>query len=81
METVIGAITKQHGLLVVGALVEVVSQFVMDGVEIFRSDVDAHLDPEIINVIDIPRAGVTHHLAVSGLHRTGSVPKMSWEGA
>jgi hypothetical protein len=54
-------------------------KFVMDGVEVFRSDVDAHLDSEIVNVIDVPSAGVTHHLSGLLASRTASVPKTSWE--
>ncbi len=45
VKAIVGAVAEQHRLLVVSALVEVVAQFVVDGVEILRGDVDAHLDP------------------------------------
>ena len=55
---------KQRRLVLVGALVKVVSQFVMDGDEIFAANLDAHLHPQIVFVVDVPCAGVAHDVAI-----------------
>src|SRR5262249_1696586 len=54
VETIVSAVAEQHRLAVVGALIEVVSQFVVDRTEIFCRNVNAHLDSEVIDVIEVP---------------------------
>jgi len=67
VEAVIGSVLKHEWLIFVGALVEVVSEFVVDGDEIGAAHLDAHLHAEIVLVIDIPRAGMADYVAVGGL--------------
>ena len=68
VEAVIGAVAEQERLLVIGALIEVVTQLVMDGREILACNIDAHFDAQVFYVVDVPGAGVTHHLAIARLH-------------
>ena len=64
VEAVVGAVAEQERLLVVGALVVVVAQLVVDGDEVLAVDLDAHLDAQVVVVVDVPGAGVADHLAV-----------------
>ena len=75
METVIRAIAEQERLFVVGALIEVVAQFVMDGDEILFRNIEANLDAQVIEGIEIPRAGVAHNVAVARLGEHGALPE------
>ena len=50
--------------MVVGALIKVVAQLMVDGEEVFAGDLDAHLEPYVIQDVDIPGAGVAYHIAV-----------------
>ena len=68
VKSVIGAVPKQKRLLIVGALVEVMSQLVMDGGEILSRNLDARLDPHIVHLIHIPSAGMAHHFPIARLH-------------
>jgi hypothetical protein len=43
------------------------TQLVMDRHKIARVDLGAHLDPQIILVIEVPRAGMADNFAVGGL--------------
>ena len=65
VETVVGAVAEEGRLLVVGALIEVVAQLVVNREEVFAGDLDAHLDAEVVDVIDVPGAGVADHVAVA----------------
>ena len=49
----------------------------MDGGEVLRRDLDAHLDAQVVDVVDVPGAGVADDLAVRGLRRTASAPRRS----
>ena len=75
VEAVVGAVAEQHRLLVVGALVEVVAQLVVDGGEVLRRGLDAHLDAQIVQVVDVPGAGVAHHFAVARLDEQRPLPE------
>ena len=66
VEAVVGAIAEEEGLLVIGALIVVVAELVIDGEEILAGRLDAHLDAQIIDVVDVPRRGVTHDIAIAG---------------
>ena len=48
VDPVIRAIPIEEGLLVVGALVEVVALFVVEGAKVLARDLDAHLDPQVV---------------------------------
>ena len=41
-------------VLIVGALIEIVTELVVDGLEVLGVDLDALLHPEIVDVIDVP---------------------------
>ena len=55
---------KMHRLVLVGALIEVVAELVMDGREVFGRRLDAHLDAQVVLEIDVPGAGVADDLAI-----------------
>jgi hypothetical protein len=54
METVIGTGPVEVRLLVVGPLVIIVTQLVVNGPEVFFIDIDAHLDAQVFDLVDIP---------------------------
>ena len=65
MEAVIRAVAEEEWKLVVGPLIKVVSELVMDRGEVFRFRLDAHLNTQVIHVIDVPGARMAHHLAIA----------------
>ena len=71
----VGSILKEERLLVVGPLVDVVSQFVMDSGKVFTGDVDAHLDPEVFDAVHVPGAGVAHDFPIGRFGEKGSLPE------
>ena len=75
MEAVIRAVAEHQRQIFVRALVEVVSEFVMDRFEVLVGRLDAHLNTQIFEVIDIPGAGVAHHIPVARLHKHGPFPE------
>ena len=64
VEPVIGAILEQEALVLVGALIIVVAELVVDGGEVVAIHLDAHLDANIVLGIDIPGTGVANDFAV-----------------
>ena len=75
VEPVIGAALEQERLLLVGALIEVVSQLVVDGDEIFAADLDAHFQAQVVEVVDVPGAGVADDFAVLRLDEQRALPE------
>ena len=75
MEAVVGAVLVEEGEVLVGPLVVVVAEFVVDGLEILGVDLDAHLDAEVVLAIDVPRARVADHVAVGGLGEERALPE------
>ncbi len=75
MEAVVGAVAEDHRQLVVGALIVVVPELVVDRREVLGVDVDAHLDAQVIDAVHVPGTGVTHHFAVTGLHEHRPFPE------
>ena len=65
VEAVVGAVAEEQRQLLVGALVEVVAELVVDGDEVFGGDLDAHLHAQVVHDVDVPGAGVAHHVAVA----------------
>src|SRR4029079_3186106 len=68
VEAVVGAVEVKVGLLVVGALVEIVTNLVVNGHEVVSIDLGAHLDAQVVLVVEVPGRCVAHDLAVA---RTG----------
>ena len=66
---------NEGGCLLVGALVEVVAQLVVDGDEVLAGDLDAHLEAEVVDVVDVPGAGVADHVAVARPQEQGALPE------
>ena len=66
---------NRNGWLAVGALIEIVAQFVVDGEEILAGDLDADFDAQIVGGIDIPGAGVAYHVAVARLREQRALPE------
>src|SRR4029450_2195266 len=56
-------------------LIEVVPQLVMDRGEVLGRLVDAHLDAQVAEVVDVPGAGVTHDLAILRPHEQRALPE------
>src|SRR5262245_48384737 len=79
MKTIVGAVTIQHRLMVVGALVKIVSQLVMNGTEVFCRDLNAHLDADVVNVVNIPGAGMANHFIVFRPQKHGAFPEGLWK--
>ena len=67
VKSVIRAVYEQRREIVVGALVKIMAELVVYGREIFRGRFDAHFDPQVILIIDVPGARVADHLAVARL--------------
>jgi len=68
VKTIVGAIAEEKWLVIVGALIEVVPELVMNGAEVVGIDLDAHFEPQVLYLIDIPGAGVADHIPVARLH-------------
>ena len=80
VEAVVGAVAEEEGLGVISALVKVVAKLVVDGREVFARDVNAHLDAQIVDEINVPGAGVADHIAVLGLHEKRTLPETFRQG-
>ncbi len=52
-------------LLVVGPLVVIVAKLVVDGHEVVGIDLGAHLDAQVVLVVEVPGRGVADHFAVA----------------
>ena len=72
---------KSERLLVVGALVEVVPELVMDRREVLGRLLDAHLDAQVVLVVDVPGARVADDVAVRGLTNSERSQKVCGSGA
>ena len=66
---------KMHRLLLVGALIEVVPELVMDRREVLLGRIDAHLDAQVVGVVDVPRARVADHVAIGRLREERPLPE------
>src|SRR5690606_40287192 len=69
------AVAKQKILPGVRALIEVVAELVVDRLEVLGVDLRAHLDPQIVAAVQIPRGRVADDLAVAGLREQRSLPE------
>ena len=47
----------------------------MNGAEVVGIDLDAHLEPQVVYLIDVPGAGVTDHIPIARLHEQRSLPE------
>ena len=75
MEAVVRAVAKQRGLRIVRALIKVVAQLVVNGREIVSLLLDAHLDAQVFQVINVPGAGVANYVAIAWLGKHRAFPK------
>src|SRR5579872_206604 len=75
MESIIGAVLEQGRLVSVGARIIIVSQFVVDGNKVLIAYLNTHLQANVLLVINIPGAGVAHHIAVPWLDEQRTVPE------
>ena len=82
VEAVVGAVLEQERLVLVGALVEVVAQLVMDGDEILAADLDAHLQAQIVLELSMSQALAWHTTSRSrGLTNSERSQKVLGSGA
>src|SRR5471030_131448 len=51
------------------------TELVMDGEKVFASNLDAHLEAQVVEVVDIPGAGVADHIAVARLEKKRALPE------
>ena len=65
MEAVVGAVSEQDRLVLIGALVEVVAELVMRHVKILAIDLEAGLHAQVGAIVDVPGRGVAIDLAVA----------------
>ena len=76
VEAVVGAVAEDHRLrMVVFTRVEVMPELVVNRREVFRRRIDAHLDAQVVHVVDVPRARVTDDLTIARLHEQRSLPE------
>ena len=77
VESVVGAIPVVRWQVLVLLLVLGVSHFMVDGVQVLEVVVSgAHLDAEILLVVEVPGGGMTHHVtAVLGFPYHGALPE------
>ena len=68
---------KSDRLILVGALVEVVPELVVDRREVLGRLLDAHLDADVVVEVDVPRARVADDLAILRPRRRASAPRTS----
>ena len=66
---------KEKGLLVVGALIEVVAQLVMHRGEVVGADLDAHLHAQVVGEIDVPCRGMADDLTIARMHELRALPE------
>ena len=62
-------------LILVGALVEIVTQLVVHGVEVFRVHLGTHLDADIVLIVQVPGRGVANHFPIRRAHNHGAFPE------
>ena len=75
MKAIVRAVLEQEWLILIRALIKVVPQFVMDGYKIFRPNLDAHFDTNIVLIVDVPGAGMANHVPIGGLYEQRSLPE------
>src|SRR5690606_38938541 len=75
MKAVMRTFAEQDVLLVIRALVEVVAEFVVNGLKVLRVDLRAHLDAQIVDAIDVPRGSMTDDVTVVRLLDQRALPK------
>ena len=63
VEPVIGPVQIKIGLSLVRPLVIIVSELVVDGHEVVAVDLGAHLDPQIVLIVEVPGRGMADHFA------------------
>src|SRR6185369_5655004 len=73
VEAVVRPILKEKRLVLVCALIKVMSELVVNGDEIFSANLNAHFDPQIVLVIDVPGARVTNDVAIFWLGEQRSI--------
>src|SRR3546814_12327967 len=73
MKAVIGSVQIEIRLLLIGPLIIIVAKLMMTSNEIVAINLGAHLDTDIVLVVDIPGTGVADDLPILGLcdHRPG----------
>ena len=75
VEPVVRAVAQDQRQPVVGPLIEIVSELVVDRREILVGDVDAHLDAQVVHAVDVPRARMAHDLAIARLDEQRPLPE------
>src|SRR5947199_9991749 len=75
MESVVCAAEKEQRLLFVSALIKIMAKLVMNSHKIFGPDLNAHLDADIVFVVDVPGAGMADHITIYGFSEQRPLPE------
>ena len=75
MEAVVRAVAEEHRQILVGALIEVVPELVVDRREVVGRLLDAHLDAQVALEVDVPRARVADDVAIARADEERSLPE------
>src|SRR5579884_3338307 len=79
METIIRAVLEKWRLLFVSALIKVMSKLVVDGDKVLVLHPNAHLQADIILLVDVPCAGVANNIAVFWFKEERTLPESLWQ--
>src|SRR5205823_12081526 len=75
VEAVVRAVAEEHRQILVGALIEVVPELVVDRREVVGRLLDAHLDAQVALEVDVPRARVADDVAIARTDEERSLPE------
>ena len=75
METVIRAVQIEQRLLVIDALIVVMAKLMVDRHKVAGVDLGAHLDAQIILIVEVPGAGMADDFTIARLGDLGAGPE------
>jgi hypothetical protein len=75
VESVVGAVAEKEWLLIVSSLVEVVPELVVDRCKVLGRGLNAHLDTQIVHVVDVPSTGMADYVTIGRLRKQRPLPE------
>src|SRR5262249_54940768 len=75
MKAVVRTVLEEKRLVLVGALIEIVTEFMMNGDEVLVANLNAHLDAQIVFTINVPSVGVADDFAITRLGEQRAFPE------
>src|SRR3954464_6649028 len=79
MKSIIRAVLEERRLMGVRPLVVVMPKLVMNGGKVFCRDLNAHLQPDILLIVDVPSACMADHISIMRLHKQRTLPECVWQ--